>query len=136
MIMTISCVLLILGCGAADRSTISMDQYQEVTALQDVSEDENPDASETRQDFQTDDKIYVVISIDTENRLIGLGLPDSARTVQYGYTKTTRILDDHGQFMSAARLVPTAIRKKFSRASTPPRAALYATRPENRCSRA
>lgn len=106
MIMTISCVLLILGCGAADRSTISMDQYQEVTALQDVSEDENPDASETRQDFQTDDKIYVVISIDTENRLIGLGLPDSARTVQYGYTKTTRILDDHGQFMSAERLAP------------------------------
>ncbi len=55
---------------------------------------------------ETDGRIYLVTSIDTKKRTIGLTLPDSPRRIQYGYTRATRILDDHGQFMSAAKLLP------------------------------
>ena len=48
----------------------------------------------------------MVLSIDTQKRFIGLGVPDSPRTIQYGYTQATQILDEHGQFMSVARLTP------------------------------
>lgn len=80
-----------------------MDQYPEaVPETAEASDDEMGDMEAAR----TNDEIYVVISIDTEKRLIGLALPDSPRTVQYGYTQATQILDDHGQFMSTAKLVP------------------------------
>lgn len=103
MIMTISCMLLLCGCGAKTSGTISMDQYPEaVPETAEASDDEMGDMEAAR----TNDEIYVVISIDTEKRLIGLALPDSPRTVQYGYTQATQILDDHGQFMSTAKLVP------------------------------
>lgn len=103
MIMTISCMLLLCGCGAKTSGTISMDQYPEaVPETAEASDDEMGDMEAA----WTNDEIYVVISIDTEKRLIGLALPDSPRTVQYGYTQATQILDDHGQFMSTAKLVP------------------------------
>ena len=80
-----------------------MDQYPEaVPETAEASDDEMGDMEAA----WTNDEIYVVISIDTEKRLIGLALPDSPRTVQYGYTQATQILDDHGQFMSTAKLVP------------------------------
>ena len=106
MIVTISCVLLLGGCGAADQGTISMEQYPvAVTQAEDGPEEEADE--ETLADVPgMQDERYVVIGIDTEERLIRLALTDSLRTVQYGYTRGTQILDDHGQFMSAARLVP------------------------------
>ena len=105
MIVTISCVLLLGGCGAADQGTISMEQYPvAVTQAEDGPEEEADE--ETLADVPgMQDERYVVIGIDTEERLIRLALTDSLRTVQYGYTRGTQILDDHGQFMSAARLV-------------------------------
>ena len=106
MTMTISCALLLCGCGAADQGTITMEHYPDAASQTEGASDEEADETGLVMTPQTDDDIYVVISIDTEKRLIGLGLPDSPRTVQYGYTQATQILDDHGQFMSASRLVP------------------------------
>ena len=106
MIMTISCALLLCGCGAAEQGTITMEHYPDTASQAEDAADEEADEAGPVMPPQTDDDIYVVISIDTEKRLVGLGLPDSPRTVQYGYTQATQILDDHGQFMSASRLVP------------------------------
>lgn len=106
MIATILCALLLGGCGAADQGTISMDQYPvAVPRTEDESEEEADEEASTDVP-EMREELYVVVSIDTEERLIRLALPDSLRTVQYGYTRGTQILDDHGQFMSAARLVP------------------------------
>lgn len=104
MIMTILSVLLLCGCGAKDRSTITMDYYPDTGK-------QTTDQPEEKEDVlaelpQAEDTLYVVISIDTKKRLIGLALPDSPRTIQYGYTRATRILDEYGQFMSAGRLEP------------------------------
>lgn len=106
MILTISFVLLLAGCGAADQSTISMDPSMQVTVPEDPAGDEAPDEGTLAQMPKTGEEIFLVMSIDTKKRLIGLGLPDSARTIQYGYSKATQILDDHGQFMSAGKLTP------------------------------
>ena len=57
-------------------------------------------------DNASDTQIYVIIHLDKKNKLIGLGLPDSLRTVQYGYTQATQILDEHGQYVSLDRLKP------------------------------
>lgn len=106
MILTISFVLLLAGCGAADQSTISMDPSMQVTVQEDPAGTEDPDEGTLTQTPETGEEIYLVMSIDTKKHLIGLGLPDSARTIQYGYSKATQILDDHGQFMSAGKLTP------------------------------
>ncbi|MDD7642645.1 MAG: hypothetical protein PUK75_09260 [bacterium] len=106
MILTIACVLLLAGCGASDQNTISMDPSMQVTVPEDPDGTEDPDEGALTQTPKTGGEIYLVMSIDTEKRLIGLGLPDSARTIQYGYSKATQILDDHGQFMSAGKLTP------------------------------
>ena len=106
MIMTISCVLLLCGCGAKDSGTITMEQYPEVVTQTEETPNEQADAVEEGETIRTDGKLYVVLSIDTEEKLIGLGVPDSPRTLQYGYTRATQMLDDHGQFMSTARLTP------------------------------
>lgn len=55
---------------------------------------------------QNESDLYVVMSVDTGQRLISLALPDSARTLQYGYTQATQIMDDYGQYMSTAKLTP------------------------------
>lgn len=106
MILTILCVLLLAGCGASDQNTISMDPSMQVAVPEESAGAEDPDESALAQTPKTGEEIYLVMSIDTEKRLIGLGLPDSARTIQYGYSKATQILDDHGQFMSAGKLTP------------------------------
>lgn len=106
MIITISCALLLCGCGAKNRGTISMEHYPTDASQKEEASDEENDETGPAEAAWTSDEIYVVISIDEEKRLIGLGMPDSPRTVQYGYTQTTKILDDHGQFMSVARLTP------------------------------
>ena len=105
-IMTISCVLLLCGCGAKNSGTITMDQYPGSAPQTAEASDEETDETVLPEMSQANEDLYVVISIDTEKRLIGLALPDSPRTVQYGYTQATQILDDHGQFMSTARLMP------------------------------
>ena len=81
-----------------------MDQY----APTDVgAPDEEDGADETYvTDNASDTQIYVIIHLDKKNKLIGLGLPDSLRTVQYGYTQATQILDEHGQYVSLDRLKP------------------------------
>ena len=104
MTMIISCVLLFWGCGAKDQGTISLDPYPDVVTQTTEASDEETEEAVWEQAI--DDDVYVVISIDTINRLIGLAAPNSSRTIQYGYTKATKILDDHGQFMSTAKLVP------------------------------
>ena len=106
MIITISCALLLCGCGAKDRGTISMEHYPADASQKTEASDEENDETGPAERAWTNDEIYVVISVDEEKRLIGLGMPDSPRTLQYGYTQTTKILDDHGQFMSVARLTP------------------------------
>lgn len=106
MITTISCVLLVCGCGAKDRATISMEQYPDVVSQTGEASGEQTDEEGLPQTPQTGEKLYVVLSIDTQKRFIGLGVPDSPRTIQYGYTQATQILDEHGQFMSVARLTP------------------------------
>ena len=104
MIMTILSVLLLCGCGAKDHSTISMDYYPDTDGQ--TSEQSGEQEDVLTELPQAEDTLYVVISIDTKKRLIGLALPDSPRTIQYGYTKSTKILDEYGQFMSAGRLEP------------------------------
>ena len=106
MVMTILCAMLLGGCGAKDSGTITMDQYAGTAAQTPEAVDGALDEPEIMAQPQTEDKVYLVISIDTDRRLIGLGLPDSFRTVQYGYTKATQILDEYGQYMSASRLTP------------------------------
>lgn len=101
--MTISCALIFCGCGAERQTTIAMDPYPEVVSETAQAPDETIEDPDT---MQTNDKIYIVMSVDTEKRLIGLALPDSPRTVQYGYTQATEIMDEHGQYMSTARLTP------------------------------
>ena len=103
MIMTILGVLLLCGCGSQDRSTITMDHYPDPGGQTTEQSTEEEVLAELA---QTEDTLYIVISIDTKKRLIGLALPDSSRTIQYGYTKSTKILDEYGQFMSAGRLEP------------------------------
>lgn len=103
MIIIISCVLTFCGCGTKPQDTIMMEQYQGVVS---EAAEESDEPAEDTDAVQTGDDIYVVMSIDTEKRLIGLALPDSPRTVQYGYTQATQMFDEHGQFMSTARLVP------------------------------
>lgn len=101
--MTILCALTLCGCGTDLQTTIMMDQYPGV-----VSETART-SDRTEEDFEParmNDKIYIVMSVDTEKRLIVLALPDSPRTIQYGYTQATEIFDEHGQYMSAARLEP------------------------------
>ena len=105
MILIISSVLFFCGCGATDQSTISMEPSMQVTVQEpEPAEDEEEDEQVLTP--QTQETIYLVMNVDQERKLIALGLPDSVRTVQYGYTRTTQILDDHGQFMSAGKLIP------------------------------
>ena len=106
MIATILCALLLGGCGAADQGTISMDQYPVAVPRTEEESEEEADEEPLTDVTGMREELYLVVSIDTEERLIRLALPDSLRTVQYGYTRGTQILDDHGQFMSAARLAP------------------------------
>lgn len=106
MILTIACVWLLVGCGTKKDGTISMEQYPAVVSQEEAASEEQAEEAEPSSQPQTEDEIYLVIHIDTENRLIGLGRPDSYRTVQYGYTRGTQILDEYGQYMSAERLVP------------------------------
>ena len=47
-IMTISCVLLLCGCGAKDSSTITMEQYPEVVTQTEEMPDEQADAAMKR----------------------------------------------------------------------------------------
>lgn len=101
MTIIISCALLLCGCGASDRSTISMEHYPD--AVSRTEETEDSDAAVTS---QSENELYVVMSVDTGRRLIGLALPDSARTLQYGYTQATQIMDNYGQYMSTAKLTP------------------------------
>lgn len=81
-----------------------MDHYP--SAAGNESEAEEADLEEIEAAVQSDSEIYVVTSVNTEDRLIGLGTVDSPRTVQYGYTESTQLLDNYGQFMSTARLTP------------------------------
>ena len=106
MMVIAAMALLLCGCGkrADTGGSISMDQY----APTDVgAPDEEDGADETYMtDNASDTQIYVIIHLDKKNKLIGLGLPDSLRTVQYGYTQATQILDEHGQYVSLDRLKP------------------------------
>ena len=106
MITIISCAVLLCGCGAKSRGTISMEHYPDVASQAEKASDGEAGEVGPAGVSQTDDQVFVVISMDAQKRLIGLGMPDSSRTIQYGYTQATQILDDHGQFMSAARLTP------------------------------
>lgn len=102
MIMIILCALLLCGCGAPDRSTISMDYYPSAVSRT----EEAPEESEATVAAQNENDLYVVMSVDAGRRLIGLALPDSARTLQYGYTQATQIMDEYGEYMSTAKLTP------------------------------
>lgn len=81
-----------------------MDQYAPANAGAPEETDEADEAYAA--DDVSDTQIYVIIHLDKKNKLIGLGLPDSLRTVQYGYTQATQILDEHGQYVSLDRLKP------------------------------
>lgn len=81
-----------------------MEHYPSVAADDRETEDTVPE--ETEADARMDSEIYVVTSVNTQDQLIGLSMVDSPRTIQYGYTDSTQILDNYGQFMSAARLRP------------------------------
>lgn len=102
--MTITCLLLLCGCGKNEGGQISMEHYPSVAADDRETEDTVPE--ETEADARMDSEIYVVTSVNTQDQLIGLSMVDSPRTIQYGYTDSTQILDNYGQFMSAARLRP------------------------------
>lgn len=107
MMLIAACVLLLCGCGASKGDQITMEHYPSVktdSGQEDGDGESEPEPAPAAE--QTNERIYVVISVDTENRLIVLGLPDSLRTVQYSYTKGTQILDEYGQYMSASRLQP------------------------------
>lgn len=102
MIMTISCALLLYGCGTRERNSISMEYYPGAQSRTEETSEENEEAALA----QNESDLYVVMSVDTGQRLISLALPDSARTLQYGYTQATQIMDDYGQYMSTAKLTP------------------------------
>lgn len=102
MITTISCALLLYGCGTPERNSISMDHYPNAQSRAEETSEENEEAVLA----QNESDLYVVMSVDTGQRLISLALPDSARTLQYGYTQATQIMDDYGQYMSTAKLTP------------------------------
>lgn len=105
--MTIACVLLLCGCGRDSGGRITMDHYPSAAGNGGGAEDADIEEFEKIEAaVQTDGEIYVVTSVNTADRLIGLGAVDSPRTVQYGYTESTQLLDNYGQFMSAARLRP------------------------------
>ena len=101
------------GCGRKEPDRISMDHYrpaestvQETEDTQTDEESQEADAVTTPVEEQEDTDIYLVVSVDTQTQMIGLALPDSARTVQYGYTSATQIFDNFGQFMSVNKLQP------------------------------
>lgn len=103
--MTIGCVLLLTGCGSDKKDRISMDHYPSA-AREDREAEEMDLEEEIEASRQTNEEVYVVTSVNTEDCLIGLSAIDSPRTVQYGYTDATQIFDNYGEFMSAARLAP------------------------------
>lgn len=105
--MTTACVLLLCGCGRDEGGRISMEHYPDTLRNESGAEDADLEEFEkTEAAAQTDGEIYVVTSVNTEDRLIGLSMVDSPRTVQYGYTESTQFLDNFDQFMSTARLLP------------------------------
>jgi hypothetical protein len=80
-----------------------MDQYSVgMTAAEEDDGDEETEPSATEP--QTSDDIYLVIGIDTGSRLISLGVPDSAKVVQYGYTLSTLVMDAYGEYISPENL--------------------------------
>lgn len=98
---------VVCGCGSGTKDRISMEQYGSVRTdtADEMNETDETDAADdvgAAQDVQ--DKLYLVVSVNTEDQLIVLGRPDSLRTVQYSYTKGTQILDEYGDYMSASRL--------------------------------
>ena len=105
IMMTIGCLLLLSGCGNSKSDRISMDHYPSAARSQSETDDMDLE-EEIEVSRETNDEIYVVTSVNTEEQLIGLSKTDSPRTVQYGYTDATQIFDHYGQFMSVARLVP------------------------------
>jgi hypothetical protein len=92
--------MLLAGCGDTTRGQISMDQYSSGVAAVDEQEDSDEEEPVT----VTDETIYLVISLDTDNRLINLSQTDSARVIQYSYTASTKITDTYGQYMSPDKL--------------------------------
>lgn len=103
MITLIACALALTGCGSSTRGQISMDQYSVgMTAAEEDDGDEETEPSATEP--QTSDDIYLVIGIDTGSRLISLGVPDSAKVVQYGYTLSTLVMDAYGEYISPENL--------------------------------
>lgn len=109
--MMVIAVMALLLCGCGKRvdteGSISLEQYAKPAA---GAQDETDEADETDAvDDAVDAQIYVIIHMDKKNKLIGLGLPDSLRTVQYGYTKATQIMDEYGQYVSLDRLQPGAV---------------------------
>ena len=106
--MVILAMLLLCGCGQDTHESISMEQFAPADAQPQDGEDDAAvvdDASDTQPDAQ----LYVVIHMDKKNKLIGFGLPDSLRTLQYSYTKATQVLDGYGQFVSMSRLKPGSV---------------------------
>lgn len=109
MMMIVVTTLLLSGCGANTRESISMEQYADI-GMDDSTQDEEDETDDISvADDVSDAQLYVVIHLDKKNKLIGLGLPDSLRTVQYSYTKATQIMDEYGEFVSLNRLEPGSI---------------------------
>lgn len=106
--MVILAMLLLCGCGKDTHESISMEQFAPADVQQQDGEDDAA-AVDDAPDTQSDAQLYVVIHMDKKNKLIGFGLPDSLRTLQYAYTKATQVLDEHGQFVSMSRLKPGCI---------------------------
>lgn len=108
MMVIFAMTLLLCGCGKDTRDSISMEQFAPADVQPQDGEDDAA-AADDASDTQADGQLYVIIHMDKKNKLIGFGLPDSLRTLQYSYTKATQVLDEHGQFVSMSRLKPGSV---------------------------
>lgn len=111
MFIVAAVMIFAAGCGKERQSTISMDYVAPVTAQESQNHAQKEgmqeiDVEEIEAAMQTDDQIYVVLNVNTELKLIGLGAVDSPRTFQYGYTDGTQVLDKYGNYVSLVNLIP------------------------------
>lgn len=96
-------LFVLSGCGADARASITMDHYP--SSVPSAASAAEADLEEVGQQTDTQaEQLYIILGIDTERCLIRFGMPDAVRSVQYGYTQATQILDGHGAYISIGKL--------------------------------
>lgn len=108
MILLAGMCFLCAGCAAERQSTISMDYMPSAANQTDEQKDDKIDVEEitAARGDTADEPIYIVLNVNTEQKLIGLGAADSPRTFQYAYTEGTQVLDKYEDYVAMANLTP------------------------------